>query len=114
MPSSWGIKLRRGRAGGVAVVDLQDNDSAAAGEGAIAADALARLRFYVAAPSVSAVRKALFRAPGGARVVGRFDRETIECAHTMNAHGFGRHWAVLVSRLEKAGLRVVPRPPTGA
>lgn len=110
MSSSWEARLRRGRAGGVAVVDLQDNDTAPAGEGAIAEDALARLRFYVAAPSVSAVRKALFRAPGGARVVGRFDRETIECAHTMNAHGFSRHWPIVLSRLGKAGLRVVPRP----
>ena len=43
-------------------------------------------RFFVKAGSVNAVRKALARAPGGARVVGRYDRETIECAHTMDAH----------------------------
>ena len=67
-------------------------------------------RFYVKAGSVNAVRKALGRAPGGARVVGRFDRETIECSHTMDERSFGRHWPVLVSRLEKAGLSVVDRP----
>ena len=67
-------------------------------------------RFYVRAPSVNAVRKALGRAPGGARVVGRFDRETIECVHTMEAQSLTRHWAVLVSRLSKAGLSVVDRP----
>jgi hypothetical protein len=67
-------------------------------------------RFYVKAESVNAVRKALHRAPGGARVVGRFDRETIECVHTMEEQSFRRHWPVLLSRLEKAGLRVVDRP----
>jgi hypothetical protein len=67
-------------------------------------------RFYVKAGSVNAVRKALARAPGGARVVGRFDRETIECSHTMDAHSLARHWPVLVSRLSKAGLVVVERP----
>jgi len=67
-------------------------------------------RFYVKAPSVNAVRRALGRAPGGARVVGRFDRETIECLHTMNEHSLGRHWAILVSRVEGAGLAVVERP----
>jgi hypothetical protein len=67
-------------------------------------------RFYVKAPSVNAVRRALDRAPGGARVVGRFDRETIECGHTMAAHSLARHWPVLLSRLEKAGLVVVDRP----
>jgi hypothetical protein len=67
-------------------------------------------RFYVRAGSVNAVRKALARAPGGARVVGRFDRETIECSHTMDAHSYNRHWPVLVSRLEKMGLTVVERP----
>jgi hypothetical protein len=70
-------------------------------------------RFYVRAASVNAVRKSLARAPGGARVVGRFDRETIECSHTMDAHSLARHWPVLVSRLEKAGLRVVERPAAG-
>ena len=67
-------------------------------------------RFYVRAGSINAVRKALDRAPGGARVVGRFDRETIECSHTMEAHSLGRHWPVLLSRLAKAGLTVVDRP----
>ncbi len=67
-------------------------------------------RFYVKAGSINAVRKALDRAPGGARVVGRFDRETIECLHTMEAHSLGRHWPVLLSRLTKAGLTVVERP----
>ncbi len=42
-------------------------------------------RFYVRAGSINAVRKALARAPGGARVVDLFDRETIECSHTMEA-----------------------------
>ena len=64
-------------------------------------------RFLVRAKSVNAVRKALGRAPGGVRVVGRFDRETIECAHTMEAHSLSRHWPVVVSRLAKAGLTVV-------
>ena len=67
-------------------------------------------RFFVKAGSVNAVRKALARAPGGVRVVGRYDRETIECTHTMDAHSFARHWPVLLSRLTKAGLSVVPRP----
>jgi hypothetical protein len=67
-------------------------------------------RFYVKAGSVNAVRKALARAPGGARVVGRFDRETIECRHTMEAQSLARHWPVILSRLEKAGLVVVERP----
>lgn len=94
-------------------MDIQGNNSAAMDEGTIAEDAAARMRFYVAAPSVSAVRRALFRAPGGARVTGRFDRATIECSHTMDAHSFARHWPVLLSRLDKAGLRAVPRPPVG-
>ncbi|AGA26615.1 hypothetical protein [Singulisphaera acidiphila] len=68
-------------------------------------------RFLVKANSVNAVRKALGRAPGGVRVVGRFDRETIECAHTMEAHSLSRHWPVVVSRLAKAGLTVVEKPP---
>jgi hypothetical protein len=67
-------------------------------------------RFFVKAGSVNTVRKALARAPGGARVVGRYDRETIECAHTMDAHSLARLWPILLSRLEKAGLTVVPRP----
>jgi hypothetical protein len=67
-------------------------------------------RFYVKATSVNQVRRALGRAPGGARVVGRFDRETIECRHTMDAHSFSRHWPVILSRLERSGLLVVSRP----
>jgi hypothetical protein len=66
--------------------------------------------FYVRAPSTNAVRRALHRAPGGARVVGRHDRVTIQCTHTMDEHSLGRHWPVIVSRLGKAGLAVVPRP----
>jgi hypothetical protein len=67
-------------------------------------------RFYVKAGSLNAVRRALDRAPGGARVIGWFDRETVECSHTMNEHSYARHWPVLASRLEKAGLTVVVRP----
>ena len=67
-------------------------------------------KFYVKASSVNAVRRALTRAPGGARVIGRFDRETIECLHTMDSHSLGRHWPVLISRLGKVGLSVVERP----
>jgi hypothetical protein len=69
-------------------------------------------RFYVRAPSVSAVRRALRRAHGGAKVIGRYDRETIECAHTMDDRSFARHWPIIVSRLEYLGLRVVGRPGT--
>ena len=68
-------------------------------------------RFYVRAQSISAVRRALDRAPGGARVVGRHDRETILCTHTMDGHSLARHWKVIVSRLAKAGLAIVARPP---
>lgn len=64
-------------------------------------------RFLVKAKSVNEVRRALGRAPGGVRVVGRFDRETIECTHTMEAHSLSRHWPVVLSRLTKAGLSVV-------
>ena len=71
-------------------------------------------RFYVRAGSVNAVRRALYRAPGGARVVGRFDRDTIECQHTMDGHSYRRHWPVIASRLEKAGLVVVARHGFGA
>jgi hypothetical protein len=67
--------------------------------------------FYVRAPSVSAVRRALDRAPGGAKVVGRHDRETILCTHTMDGHSLARHWKVILSRLTKAGLAIVTRPP---
>jgi hypothetical protein len=66
--------------------------------------------FLVRAPSVSAVRRALHRAPGGARVVGRHDRTTILCTHTMDAHSLRRHWPVILSRLTKAELEVLPRP----
>lgn len=64
-------------------------------------------RFYVRAPSVNAVRRALYRAPGGVKVVGRHDRETILCRHTMDEHSLGRLWPIIVSRLQKAGLGVV-------
>lgn len=67
-------------------------------------------KFYVKAASVNQVRRALGRAPGGVRVVGRFDRETIECVHTMDEHSLQRHWPVILSRLAKAGLSVVARP----
>jgi hypothetical protein len=70
-------------------------------------------RFYVKAKSVNAVRRALGRAPGGVRVIGRFDRETIECAHTMKSHSLRRHWPVVVSRLRQAGLDLVA-PPTAS
>ena len=66
-------------------------------------------RFLVRAPSINAVRRALYRAPGGVRVVGREDRETILCTHTMDEHSLARHWPVILSRLHKAGLGVVPR-----
>jgi hypothetical protein len=64
-------------------------------------------RFFVRAPSVNAVRRALYRAPGGAKVVGRQDRETILCTHTMDDHSLARLWPVIKSRLEKAGLSIV-------
>ena len=70
-------------------------------------------RFFVVAPSVNTVRRALFRAPGNVKVIGRFNRETVECRHTMDAHSLSRHWPVIVSRLDKAGLTVVDRPPIG-
>jgi hypothetical protein len=67
-------------------------------------------RFYVRAPSISSVRRALYRAPGGAKVLGRFDRTTILCSHTMDAHSLARHWPVIRSRIENAGLALVDRP----
>ena len=67
-------------------------------------------RFFVRAASVNQVRKALDRAPGGAQVIGRFDREVIECGHTMSSASLARHWPILLSRFEKAGIVVVPRP----
>jgi hypothetical protein len=70
-------------------------------------------RFYVRAASVNAVRRALGRAPGGVRVVGRYDCDTIECSHTMEAHSLSRHWPVILSRLAKAGLSVVARDEPG-
>jgi hypothetical protein len=71
--------------------------------------------FTVQAPSINAVRRALHRAPGGARVVGRHDRATILCTHTMDEHSLARHWPVIVSRLEKAGLRIAqPSKPGSA
>ncbi len=66
--------------------------------------------FFVKAASVNAGRRALGRAPGGVRVVGRHDRETIECRHTMEAHSLARHWPIVLSRLHGAGLEVVERP----
>lgn len=63
-------------------------------------------RFYVRAGSINAVRRALDRAPGGVRVLGRFDRELIECTHTMESHSFRRHWPIIRSRLSKAGLEI--------
>jgi hypothetical protein len=66
--------------------------------------------FYVLAPSVNAVRRALYRAPGGVQVVGREDHATILCTHTMDQHSLSRHWPVIESRLEKAGLAIVLKP----
>jgi hypothetical protein len=91
-------------------MDVQTNRD----EGAVERSAEGSRRFYVRAGSVNAVRRALHRAPGGARVVGRYDRETIECLHTMDGHSYRRHWPVIASRLEKAGLGVVARPEFGA
>ncbi len=66
-------------------------------------------RFYVAAPSVNSVKRALGKSPpGGVEVVGRFDNDLIECRHTMDERSLSRHWAVIVSRLGKAGLKVTP------
>ncbi len=70
--------------------------------------------FYVRAPSINAVRRALDRAPGGVRVVGRHDRDSIVCTHTMDAHSLTRNWKIIVSRLSKAGLAIIPRPSTTA
>jgi hypothetical protein len=67
-------------------------------------------RFRVRAPSVNAVRRALYRAPGGVKVVGRQDRETILCTHTMDEHSLARLWPVIRSRLENAGLSLVGPP----
>lgn len=89
--------------------DFHDNTDNREGEPTL--DTEIDRRFFVRAGSVNAVRRALFRAPGGAKVVGRYDREAIECIHTMDAHSLQRYWPVLVSRIEKAGLIVVQRPP---
>lgn len=67
-------------------------------------------RFFVRAASVNEVRRALGRAPGGVRVIGRFDRETIEVRHTMDDHSLARLGPILRSRLGKAGLQIVDRP----
>ena len=67
-------------------------------------------RFFVRAASINQVRKALDRAPGGAQVIGRFDRQVIECGHTMSTQSLARHWPILLSRFEKAGVEVVDRP----
>ena len=32
------------------------------------------------------------------------------CIHTMDGHSLARHWPVIVSRLAKTGLAIVPRP----
>ena len=64
-------------------------------------------RFYVAAPSVNSVKRALGKTPpGGVEVVGRYDNDLIECRHTMDERSLARHWAVIVSRLGKAGLKL--------
>ncbi len=42
-------------------------------------------------------------------MVGRHDRETIVCTHTMDEHSVARLWPIILSRLAKAGLAVVPR-----
>ncbi|MFO0960278.1 MAG: hypothetical protein U0800_23030 [Isosphaeraceae bacterium] len=67
-------------------------------------------RFYVKAPSVNAVRRALGRAPGNVKVVGRLDGERIACTHTMDAHSLSRHWPIILSRLAKAGLEIARDP----
>ncbi|MFI5458168.1 MAG: hypothetical protein ACHRXM_22260 [Isosphaerales bacterium] len=79
-------------------------------EGSQEREAALDSRFYVLAPSINAVRRPLHRAPGGVRVVGRHDRDTILCTHTMDRQSMARHWPVIVSRLAKAGLAIVPRP----
>lgn len=66
-------------------------------------------RFFVAAPSVNAVKRALGKSPpGGVTVVGRAEGGLIECRHTMDERSLARHWAVILSRLGKAGLKVTP------
>jgi hypothetical protein len=71
-------------------------------------------RFLVRARSVNAVRRALGASPpGGVRVVGRFDRERIECRHTMDESSYARLWPILASRLAKSGLAAEPVAPRG-
>ena len=84
-------------------MDLQGNRDSPGGE----SPGESSRKFYVRAKSTNAVRRALYRAPGGVRVVGRYDRETIECLHTMDGHSLKRHWPVIKSRLAKAGLVLV-------
>ena len=83
-------------------MDIQTNRDGEGGE----RSAESTRRFYVRAGSVNAVRRALHRAPGGARVVGRYDRDTIECLHTMDPYSYRKLWPIIVSRLEKAGLQL--------
>lgn len=66
-----------------------------------------KARFLVRAPSVNTVKRALNNVPGGVEVIGRFDRETIECAHTMAGPSFIRNWPIVRSRLTRAGLGLV-------
>src|SRR5262249_37645446 len=87
--------------------NLDDNRGGQAEESEMERDR----RVYVLAPSVSAGRRALHREHGGARVIGRHDRTTIVCRHTMDEHSRERHWPVIVSRLTKAGLTVLAGPP---
>lgn len=62
-------------------------------------------RFLVRARSVNEVRRALGASPpGGVRVVARFDRDRIECRHTMDESSYAKLWPILASRLSKAGL----------
>lgn len=69
-------------------------------------------RFYVKAPSVNAVRRALGRPPGNVKVIGRMDGERIACTHTMDSRSLARHWPIILSRLAKAGLEVARDPTT--
>ncbi|WP_250846724.1 hypothetical protein [Aquisphaera insulae] len=47
-------------------------------------------------------------------MIGRHDRETIECGHSMNDRSLARHWPVIAGRLECSGLVVVARPEAAA
>ncbi|WZO99756.1 hypothetical protein EP7_001369 [Isosphaeraceae bacterium EP7] len=67
-------------------------------------------RFFVVAKSVNQVKRALIHTAGGVRVIGRFDRETIECSHTMESQSFKKNWPIILSRLSSAGLQLVDRP----